>query len=335
MLGKMSTFISRMPDGSMADRDGLQEYLLRLGKTMNAFILRDKVNALQGAVAQLQPEMAIDPENSGFPISIRDMLYIRKDKENIEQRLEAIPEDDDLIQTAIFSIYNRTFPTEVIKQKLEKKYLSMLSGIDIPAQLSLGENLYVKEDKGGNIFKKVVERYDDGNIPRYYTIFFKVPTKSLKSIEWRPELEAVITNSLSGATSHELPFMAEKIEKIEGVQLKMIERVDIGPFYNKFTNNKEDMVKLLEDATDAEGVLSFTKYYIARTNNADIPVTGLANKWNAMFTGDDVIGQFDPVIASPPYMIMPFRLAQKVKSQKLILGEQAQIYGITTSGDFN
>ncbi len=107
-----------------------------------------------------------------------------------------------------------------------------------------------------------------------------------------------------------------------------IERFDIGPFYNRITKNTGIISSLIE--SDDECMIMFRKYSIIRAG--ETKRTGLVNKFRGWKSGDDHLGEFTPVIASPQYILMPHRLIQKVHNRDLSINN-TKMFDITDARD--
>ena len=161
--------------------------------------------------------------------------------------------------------------------------------------------------EGVNIYRKNVERLDENNnVPKFYTFYFNIPNPSIGSI-WEQTLDDAIRSSFRTVANLELPYLANHVETIEAIQLQMIERFDVGPLYNQFTENPETIRTLLTHPSDA--LLTCRKYSIVRQGEQGRK--GWRNWIKSLRSGKGAIGIFSPVIASPLYILMPHRLIQK------------------------
>ncbi len=120
--------------------------------------------------------------------------------------------------------------------------------------------------------------------------------------------------------------MAKKIDAIEKIRLEMIDRFDIGPFYNRHTENDENLKSLFEQGSERNSILMFRKYSCQRIGEKR--QKGLMNWFS-----EKKIGVFSPTIASPLYALMPHPLIQKIYHKDICLAENLKMYGITKEGD--
>jgi hypothetical protein len=179
------------------------------------------------------------------------------------------------------------------------------------------------------LFRKSIERFHEhDNIPRFYTLYFKVPNQTAKSEYWKEDLEEAIRRGFSTVSSLEMPSLARGIDDVEGVMLERLDRFDIGPFYNRFTQNNEVIQRLLDECK--QSIIIFREYSVQRM--AEREREGLTEKFKSWFSGENTRGIFSPVIVSPVYALMPHRMIQKVHFNDLDLGKDIRMYGITEDG---
>ncbi len=333
MLHHLSRFMyDNIKDPELRNNAVIQSYLLRVGEALDAVLLRNEVQGV-GANADLQQKIVIDPTDSGFPLVTRDMFLLHADQRQAATVLKNTIPNSELVDAAINSSFQKVYPNRQIQQMLEKNYYSKLADMKLPQSLEIYDATFIKEIPTGTLYRKSMNKLDDSyNVPRFYTIYFEVPKLSVfNGDKLSQELQEGITEGLSTVISHELQYLANRLEQIDGVQMQLIQRFDIGPFYNKFTENTEAINKLLENADPSEGIISLTKNYVLR--ESQVPITGIKNSWKAMFSGDDQRGIFSDIL-SKRYMIMPNRLVQKATKQSIKLGN-VELIGVTKEGDFS
>jgi len=240
-----------------------------------------------------------------------------------------LPKDEQLIDNALFLLFRGHFPKDVILQKLTRNYYEKLLKLSVPEILKIYDaKEFIAKEERICYYRQSFERFDDhSNIPRFYTLHLKIPLKSYDREEWKTEMRKAISDGLSSVINLELGYLAKKIEEIEGVQVEYIERFDVGPFYNRYTEKSGTLGSLI--AADDDCMLLFRKYSVVRTGEKER--TGAANWFKGMISGDKYIGYFSPPIASPQYALMPHRLIQKIYNLNVSI-ENTKMYGITSTG---
>ena len=237
MLTKLSRFMyDNINDKELRNNAAMQHYMIRLGDTLNAVVLKNESQSI-GDNADVQQNIVIDPSSSGFPLFARDITLLYNDQQEADKRLAAIPNNSELVEAAINSSFHKVFPNKQIQQMLEHNYYSKLKEVDLPRPLEVYDSVFVKETKTGVIYKRSIEKLDDSyNLPRFYTIYFEVPKLSTSNGTLSEELKNCIVNDgLQTVVSHELPYLTNRLEAIDGIQMQLVQRFDLGPFYNVFT----------------------------------------------------------------------------------------------------
>ena len=335
MLAQMLTMTRKMVAEKLPREGGnnkeLLNYLDKLDQTLDAIVLKNRLEA-EKPNNDIRIPCSIDPSDSGFPIFVRDFKFLNTDKEAASQQLSGLPDDAQMVDDALFMLFRGHFPKNVILDKMTGEYYGTLRKLSLPEPLSIyPETLVESREQGMNYCIQSFERLDEhSNIPRFYTLYLKIPAVSYKKHEWRRQMLAAITQGISTVTNLELAYLAKEIEAVEGVQVECIERYDIGPFYNKFTNNQDMPATLVE--SDEDCMILFRKHSVIRTGQKKRE--GFRNWWKGLSSGDRHLGEFSPMIASPQYILMPHRMAQRAYSRNLFM-KNAKMYGITAQGDIN
>ena len=328
-------------------RDGggnaeLIDFIGRLGKTLWAVLLKHRMEALRRP-DDIRLPCTLDTTDSGYPIVIRDFHFLAADQEHAEASLEAIPPDETLVDDALYFLFRGLYPRDPIAGKLARAYYETLQGITPPRRLRFLDEKTTGVEDDHHYVTLSVERLDDHhNLPRFYTLYMRVPERSYPKREWRSELVRAIENGLSTVVNLELGYLARGIEEVTGVKLECIERFDIGPFYNRFTTNPGPLAELLTGPSGGHSgpsgghtgpplqcVLAFQKQSVVRTGEKKR--RGLGNWIRGFFSGDAHIGELSPPIASPRYLLMPHRLVQRAHDRNLDL-DNSRLYGFTATG---
>ncbi len=333
MLAKMLTLSyqlvsKRLPKDGGTNPD-LLNYLKKLQDTLEATVMKHQLDA-DKPNSDIRLSCTIDPSDSGFPVVVRDFKFLNSDKEQAEDKLQALPDDAKLVDDALYLLFRGHLPRDVILQKLTRNYYEMLQRLSMPQTLGIYPLTYLQEEENFHYCTQSFERLDDhSNIPRFYTLYLRIPSRSYNKPEWREELKQAITSGLSTVTDLELRYLAEKVEAIVGVQLEYLERFDVGPFYSLFTDNGKAVGALIDSEQDY--IMMYSKSSVIRTGQAEREK--LRERFVGWISGDEHAGQFSPVINSPQYILMPHRLIQKVHNLNISLKEHTKMYGVTSEGE--
>jgi hypothetical protein len=326
MIAKV--MMKRLPDDGGNNLE-LQTFLRKLSDMLDTFVLKNRLEAMKPN-SDIRLSCTIDPTDSGFPVIVRDFRFLMTDQEHAAEALRKLPEDQRLVDDALFLLFRGHFPKETVLQKLTRNYYKTLQDVTMPERLKIFPITHIKEEDRMHYCKKSFERLDDHyNLPRFYTTYLKVPSKTYPKTDWEPEIDNAISEGLSTVTALELGYLAKKIEVIEGVQLEFLERFDIGPFYSPHTENSETVQRLLE--SDDDCIMMFSKSMVVRTGEESR--AGLSERLRGWRSGDTHLGEFSPAIESPQYILMPHRLIQKVHNLDIKLKEHTKMFGVTHVGE--
>jgi hypothetical protein len=330
MLGLTSRLVYEKLPKDGGGNNQFQQYLLRLGETLEVLVLKNMVDAGSPNLGvSLAP--TINPVESGYPLFVRDIYFLKKDKERSGIVLDKLPGNKELVDGALFSLFRGFFPRDLIKNKIKRNYNEELHKLDLPAELKIYPEIRGTAEDGSYIYKKSVERFDDHqNIPRFYTVYIKIPSRSYGVDHIMFELQDALASGLSVTANFELNNLARKIESINGMQLQMIERFDVGPFYNRNTDNSKIVQALLDQGDDTDSVMTFQRQSVIRIEEKR--KEGVVDWFKGLLSGDNSTGVFSPQLSSPVYAIMPHRLIQKLHSFQLSLGNYVRMYGVTNDG---
>lgn len=276
---------------------------------------------------------AIDPTDSGWPLFIRDFHFLNNEREKVIANKEAeIISDQRLVDDAIFSLFRGVFPLDVIDTKMTKTINLKLKKLPNLEELHFLEADFVQEIKGLFYYRICVQRLEENyNIPRFYTIHIKVFNSLQDMPELMPAFKRAFKAGISTPVSLELKHIAEQIEAIDGICVEMIQRVDIGPYYSRFSMNESTIKELLEQGEPEDGIFSFKLFTIQRMK--EFKVSGMVNSFKAYLSGDWFRGEFSKTLVSPTYYILPHRLIQKVHHLDLKLDTHAKMFGVNPKGE--
>ena len=329
MLDLTAQVISKKLPKDGGQNPDLLNYLKKLRQTIEMIVIKHRLEDFKPN-SDVRLSCTIDPSDSGFPVMVRDFKFLNTDQEKAEEELRKLPDDEKLVDDALYLLFRKHFPKDVIVQKFARNYYQTLNTLTLPQSLDIYPVNLIKEDERVNYCVQSFERLDDhSNIPRFYTLYLRIPVKTFPYPEWKNDLKQAIAGGLSTVTDLELGYLAQKIEAIEGVQLEYIERFDIGPFYSIYTENGQAVRTLID--SDQDSIMMFSKSSVIRAGEEER--LGLRERFNGWRSGDTHTGAFSPVINSPQYILMPHRLIQKVHNLNITLKDHTKMYGVTSKGE--
>ncbi len=333
-LRLLATFLTeKMPKEGGANVD-LRNYIDRFASTLDVVVLKHRLDG-NSINADIKMDCAIDGSDSGFPLFVRDFPLIEKDKEDAEAELGKLPEYQEIIDGALFAMFRNVFPDEQIMQKLRRDYYGALAELEFPQPIESQRLLQGPEEGGMRFYRKSVARLDrEHNIPRFYTVYFRVPEASFeRKDQWRSELLGTLHAGLELLADVELAQLAKAVDMIAGIHLDQIERYDIGPFYGPHTVNSGPVGELLANGDADSSMMMFRRHAVQRMGEREME--GIRAWWRGRRTGDRHAGIFSPVVVSPQHVLLPHRLIQKAYSARIDFGRNVKMYGITMDGEIS
>ena len=277
-------------------------------------------------------DVSIDPSDSGFPLFVRDLHFLNKQREKALQLLPGLPDNTQLVEDAIFSIFRGVLPTDIIDLKMQQSLYRSLILLPKLEELRIQKPLSLGRSNDFEFFRLCLERLEENhNLPRFYTLQFRVTKPTQLDERLLVELHDAVRGSFTVTVARELVTMARLVEEINGIQLDSIQRVDIGPYYNQFTQNEAPVSALLEHGLTEDSVFYFRVNNVQRVSHQKLK--GVSNWFRALATGDWHRGAFSPVLASPRYIVLPHRLIQKAHHHDIRLDAHVKMFGLDAKGE--
>jgi len=276
-------------------------------------------------------DFSIDPSTSGYPLFIRDLHYLNNERRRALDLLPRFAKDEQLVEDALFSLFRGVFPRDIIELKYTRLLYESLTRLPHLQELRWLDPVSLGVDGDFGLFRLTLGRLEENrNIPRFYCLYFRIPNQFNPDSELNRQLISAIQQGFSATVDGELKAMARHVEAINGIQLDMLQRVDIGPFYNRHTVNPEPVQCLLDAGQQDDGIFCFKTFTVQRISEKK--VQGWGNWFHAIRSGDWHRGEFPHVLASPTHAILPYRLIQKAHHENIKLDHHVKMYGLTATG---
>lgn len=275
-------------------------------------------------------ELSIDPTESGLPVFVRDFLFLNKERLKAKECIDGFSKDKQLVDDALFSLFRGVFPADIVEAKMTKSIYRQL--LELPELKELRFHKPVSlGTEGSQLFQITIERLEETyNIPRLYTVHFSVPTISTFDETLADQLNDAFIECTKLPLDKELAYMADHIESISGISVHRIQRIDIGPFYNRFTENPQPVADLLSKGEEGDSILLFRMHSLHRVSETQ--VSGIGNWFKALASGDWRLGSFSRTLISPTYLILPHRLIQKAHYHDIQIDEHVKMFGLSARG---
>lgn len=325
-LKHMVLLISDEEKTDFADSGTLLVFLREIRTTLELFILKNRIAGLSDS-SESGLSCSIDPSDSGFPIFVRDFRFLANDKTRAKKELKGCKPDDVLVENALYDIFKGIYPSTVILEKLKKNYYDKLRTVDIADEV-IQYTAEKKEDGNDYFIKEIICRMNgDDNLPQLYTIYFKITAETNKKNKtWLQRFDNAISTGLTTVKDLELSYLAKQLDQIKEIDLQLIERYTIGPFYSRFTDMYNDFEELFDNSEKTDCILVFTRHSVNKI--------GENRKRSGLLLRKKRVGNsFSPVIESPRYTILPHRMIQKAHLETTSLPDNLKMFGITAKGD--
>ncbi|MDH5327829.1 MAG: hypothetical protein OEZ68_18220 [Gammaproteobacteria bacterium] len=273
-------------------------------------------------------DLSIDPTESGFPLFVRDLHFLNKERKSALSNGNENVSNKRLVDDALFSIFRGVFPADIVEAKMTKNIVTGLRNIPELSSIRFGEPVQLGHEED-NHFVVCVQRLEENfNTPRFYAVHFKFPSASPDGSTLFSELREAFLKCTNLSIDRELDYMAETIEDILGIQVHLIQRIDVGPFYNRFTENPDAVQELLSKGADTDSIMTFKMYSVHRIGES-------SNKKNwikAWLSGDRHLGHFSKTLVTPTFMILPHRLIQKAHYHNIKIDRHVKMFGLSDRG---
>lgn len=335
-LGILPSVIKILPFSSKGSND-LEQFISRVKDTLDVILLRN-ILLSKSPNSDVRMLSSINPADSGFPTYLRDFRYLTQDKAQALHHLETLPSVEEIVSNAENLCFRLAMPTQSIRAMISRDYFSKLASLDLPQELRQNPEVDLGQKGSMTMFLTTVERIDSHtDTPRFYTIIYKIPTSLTKSMMWKESIHHALAQAIKEGTSTivdlELPYLARKIEDIDGIQLQLLERFDIGPFYSRYTTNSDIINQVLKVGNERDGILQFRKRFVQRLGERELPT--LWERIQGWWSGDQYHGFFTSTLETPQYSLMPHRLVQAVHQRDLSFGQTSTMYAITDRGELS
>lgn len=274
--------------------------------------------------------LTINAVHSGYP-TITDLFYLRDNKNKAEAALEKLPERELIIENARDFIYAGKLPIQQQKLLMKTEYLRLLEKTDLFGEFSVSQPRKGKGEPDQRYYS--IEWYGlDPNtqVPVFYKMYFTQDTcvAALEDKEC-PKLNTFMYTSMHISQSP-LTLAYSINNTIEEICPRVINRVQLGPFFSAYTDNHEHISALFEGVENP--------YLLEVKIDSAIVTSSRMMKSSKFFKR--IMGRFwEKAIYVPiesTHHIMPFRLQQELldhSSTKTIGGDKT--FGITDEGGLN
>ncbi len=301
---------------SAAAAKATAEFVQRLRATMMVMALKHGRQVLE-----VEPvPLTIDPTESGMP-TFKDFWTLREDCEHAQTQLATIPDQDALLDQATEAIFRGERPVKQQILWLQRAYLDRLAATavvkdfemlaPVPLDATHGDRAYTVSWTG---------------IVRSLNLFECSTLQFIERGGWHVSGGLDMLRNLISAMEggrHSLQEMLGLCNDAAWIVPQTLERVTIGPYYHRWTENDAFTVQAFEAAHDEPWLLRATVEQAAATRPA------------ARSTMDRLLGhepmEIGPTIRSQ-VLLVPLAIKQQLGDADED-GTPAIVYGLSQDGD--
>ena len=265
--------------------------------------------------------LTIDPTESGMP-TFKDFWTLREDRERAEEQLRQIPAREQLIAQAAEAIYAGQRP---IKQQilwLQRAYMERLAATPVVADFRQQEPVRLSQKKSERLYA-----ISWTGVIHSLNLFECVTLHFEEQGAWHVtggigELRDLVDDLAGGR--HSLPEMIGLINEAPWIVPRTIERVTIGPYHHRWTENDELIERAFAAANGIEP-------WMLRATIERAATTKMAKRSTV-----DVLFGRTPMEAGPAVF---YRVLLAPLAIKQFLGDADEdqqpcaVYGVSNDGD--
>jgi hypothetical protein len=265
--------------------------------------------------------MNVDPTESGMP-TFKDFWMLRDDREHAAEQLGQIPTRDQLIADATDAIYNGRRPVKQQILWLQRAYMERLAATPVVADFRQGEPQRLGQKKGDRLYATswtgVIH-----SVNRFECVTLHFEERGAWHVTGGIAQLRELVDDLAGGR-HTLPEMIGLINEAPWIVPRAIERVTIGPYHHRWTENDDLIQRAFAAAGSSEPWMLRATIERAATTRAA-----------ARSTLDKLFGR-EPMEAGPSVfyrvLLVPLSIKQLLGDADEA-GQPCTVYGVTAQGD--
>lgn len=316
-LAKALTEEQRVGRLSIAACQAAQAFMQEIRATVLVMALKHGRQLLE-----VEPvPMTIDPTESGMP-TFKDFWMLRDDRDHAEEQLKQIPQRPELIKQALDAIYNGHRPVKQQILWLQRAYMERLAATPVVSDFRQGEPVKLSAEANGRLYA-----ISWTGVIRSLSLFESVTLSFEERGGWHVtggigELRDLIDDLAGGRNT--LPEMIGLLNQAPWIVPRAIERVTLGPYHHRWTENDDLIQRALSAAHEGEPWMLRAAIERASTTKA------------AQRSKMDVLFGREPMESGP---ILNYRVLLAPLAIKQFLGDAdedgqaCEVYGVTKQGD--
>jgi hypothetical protein len=265
--------------------------------------------------------LTIDPTESGMP-TLKDFWALQEDRDRAAEQLAQIPERPALVSEALETIFGGKRPVKQQILWLQRAYMERLAATPVVTDFRQTPPVLLGEGGGGRLYA-----VSWTNIVGSVNLFECTTLQFVERGGWHVtggagDLAGLV-ESLAGGR-HTLQELIGLASAAAWIVPQAVERVTIGPYYHRFTQNDALIARALEAANGGESFMLRAAVERAAATRAA-----------ARSTMDTLLGR-EPMEAGPSVrhrvLLAPLAIKQALGDADED-GHPAFVYGISKAGD--
>lgn len=265
--------------------------------------------------------LTIDPTESGMP-TFKDFWMLRDDRDHADEQLKQIPAREQLIADALDAIYGGRRPVKQQILWLQRAYMERLAATPVVADFRQGQPVPLSEQSGDKLFAiSWTGVLHSANLLECVTLHF-AERGGWHVTGGTAELRELVENLAGGR--HSLDEMIGLVNQAPWIVPRAIERVTIGSYHHRWTENDALIERAFAAAPEGEPWMLRATIERAATTQAA--------KRSRM---DALLGR-EPMEAGPTVrhrvLLAPLPIKQLLGDADED-GQECVVYGVSKQGD--
>jgi len=274
--------------------------------------------------------LSIDPTESGFP-HFTDLWNFKKDHESAAAQLSALQSPDEIIKSAVESIFCGEFPIREQLSYAKYNYFSFIKDKkSIISEFKINHPELIGEKGGQQLYKLIFYGFDERyNIFHFYSMLLTQDSGAFKPLHQR-ETHPFL-NEIRDYYKQDLFRLAQHLDNFDReIHPKLLLKYTIGPYYSPDTLNEEAIDRLFEMELKNPFIFKFQLSGLVSIKTIK-ESSVLKSFYNNLFGYANSREVFSDKFVYN-YMIVPFKLKQFLRD-KDEAGKPAKIYGLLEGGE--
>ncbi len=274
--------------------------------------------------------LSIDPTESGFP-HFTDLWNFKKDHESAAAQLSALQPPEEIIKSAVESVFHGEFPIREQLSYAKYNYFSYIKDKkSIISEYKINRPELIGEKDGQKLYKIILYGFDERyNIFHFYSMLLTQDSGALKLLHQREGHPFL--NEIRDYYKQDLFRLAHHLDNFDReIHPKLILKYTIGPYYSPDTLNEENIDKLIAMEPKNPFIFKFQASGLVSIKTIK-ESSVLKSFYNNLFGYANSREIFSDKFVYN-YMIVPFKLKQFLRD-KDEAGKPAKIYGLLEGGE--